>query len=104
MNDKVLSGKALLSLILSLLGLSGLPLIGSIAAIILANKADIDFRVDPTLGGQGLAKAGRILGWIGVVIGGAFCLVVFAIFVLAIVQGGEITIRPSSLFTSGETF
>ncbi len=60
------SGKAIASLVLSLLGLVGvLPLIGPIVGIILGNQAKSEIaRSDGTLTGDGLAQAGVILGWV----------------------------------------
>jgi hypothetical protein len=61
------SGKAIASLILSLLGLVGvLPLIGSILGIIFGNQAKGEIaRSGGDLTGEGLAQAGVIIGWVG---------------------------------------
>lgn len=59
---------AIASLILGILGLiQVLPIIGSIAGLILgyAAKSEIS-RGNGAIGGEGLAQAGIILGWIGV--------------------------------------
>jgi len=61
------SGKAIASLILSLLGLVGvLSLIGSILGIIFGNQAKGEIaRSGGDLTGEGLAEAGVIIGWVG---------------------------------------
>ncbi len=59
---------AIASLILGILGLiQVLPLIGSIAGLILGYAAKNEIaRSNGAISGEGLAKAGIILGWIGV--------------------------------------
>ncbi len=59
---------AVASLILGILGLIQiLPIIGSIAGLILGYAARNEIsRGNGTVGGDGLAQAGIILGWIGV--------------------------------------
>ncbi len=59
---------AITSLILSILGLLPvLPLIGSIAGIITGSIARKEIRNQPEVySGEGTAKAGVILGWVGV--------------------------------------
>ena len=76
------SGLAIASLVLGIVGLVLLPLIASVAAIFVGRKARNDLARDPTLAGEGLAKAGVILGWIGV----AFIVVTFlvAFFIAAV--------------------
>lgn len=60
------------------------PIVCSVIALVLGYQARNKLRSDPSLAGDGLAKAGIILGWIGVAIGAL--LLVGAI--LAISQGG----------------
>ena len=61
------SGMAVASLIASILGLTLIPTIGSVIGLILGYMARNRIRDSAgTLGGEGLAKAGIILGWIGV--------------------------------------
>lgn len=61
------SGLAIASLLLGLGGLTVLPLLGSIAAIILGYMARSDIRHRPgQVCGDGLALAGIVLGWISV--------------------------------------
>lgn len=60
---------AIASLILSAGGFSFLPLIGSIAGIVTGRIALREIREKPdTYDGESLAKAGVILGWLGVVL------------------------------------
>lgn len=56
---------AVWSLVMSILGVSGLPIIGSIVALFLgyAAKREID-ESDGELEGRGLAQAGIVIGWI----------------------------------------
>jgi hypothetical protein len=61
------SGLAIASLVLGIGGLTLLPLIGSIAAIILGYMARSDIRKRPgEVTGDGLAMAGLVMGWIAV--------------------------------------
>jgi transcription initiation factor TFIIIB Brf1 subunit/transcription initiation factor TFIIB len=61
------SGMAIASLVLGIGGVTILPLLGSIAAIILGYMARSDIRNRPTeVTGDGLALAGIVLGWISV--------------------------------------
>jgi Domain of unknown function (DUF4190)/zinc-ribbon domain len=72
------NGMAIASLILGIAGLTVLPLISSIFAIIFGYMARRDIRQRPSqTSGDGMAKAGIILGWIGV-----------GLLVLGIVFGG----------------
>jgi hypothetical protein len=61
------SSMAIISLISGVLGLTLLPVVGSIAAVITAILARREIRESAgALGGDGLATAGLVLGWIGV--------------------------------------
>lgn len=73
---------AIASLILGILGIITCPVILSIPAIILGNQAQQKIRQDPSLEGEGMARAGLILGWVGVGLGALG--VVFAIIAIAI--------------------
>ena len=59
---------AIVSLVLSILGLVGvLPLVGSIGGIISGRIARQEILDKPDLhSGEGIARAGVILGWVGV--------------------------------------
>jgi magnesium-transporting ATPase (P-type) len=60
------SGLAVASLVLGIVGLVAIPLVASIAAIVLGRNAQRDIARDPRLEGEGFATAGIMLGWIGV--------------------------------------
>jgi hypothetical protein len=61
---------ALVSLITVILGLTLVPFIGSIVAVITGPMAQKEINQSQgTLGGEGLAKTGIILGWIGIGLG-----------------------------------
>ncbi len=61
------SNMAIVSLIAGILGLSLFPLIGSIVAVITGQMARREIRESAgTLGGEGLATAGLVMGWIGI--------------------------------------
>jgi hypothetical protein len=58
---------AIISLVAGILGLSFFPLIGSIIAIITGMLGRKEIRESAgTLGGEGMATAGLVLGWIGI--------------------------------------
>lgn len=61
------SSTATISLIAGILGLTLFPIIGSIVAVITGMMARREIReTEGALGGEGVATAGLILGWIGV--------------------------------------
>lgn len=73
---------AIVSLILSILGLIGvLPLVGSIGGIISGQIARKEILEKPDLhSGEGVARAGIVLGWVGVALGLVFvCLILLAV-------------------------
>ncbi len=64
------SNLALISLIAGILGLTFFPFVGSIIALIVGFMAKKEIQEsNGALGGEGLMKAGLILGWIGVGLG-----------------------------------
>ena len=70
------------SLVLGILGFLMLPLVGAILAIVFARMAEREIAASGgTIGGKGLADAGRILGIIGVVL----AVIVIVLVVLAFV-------------------
>ena len=77
-------GQAIAALILGILGVIGVcPLIGSIIAIVLGRSAEKRIEASAgTLGGEGLAKAGWILGIIGVAMGLFFIVVFILVFAI----------------------
>jgi hypothetical protein len=83
--------KALISLIAGVLGLTLFPLIGSFVAVVTGVMARREIRESAGVyGGEGLATAGLVLGWIGIglsaiglclfgtLIGIPICLAIFA--------------------------
>jgi hypothetical protein len=61
---------AMVSLITGILGLTLMPFIGSIVAVITGPMAQKEINQSQgTLGGESLAKTGIILGWIGIGLG-----------------------------------
>jgi len=83
------STAAIVAVIGGILGLVGvLPLIGSIVGIIAGNSAKNDIRNRPgQVTGEGLAQAGVVLGWVGLVLWGLGCCVAvlaFTVFGVAI--------------------
>ena len=75
-----LSTAAVLSLIASILGLTVLPTIGSVAGLILGYAAKSAIRSSwGRKTGSGLATAGIWLGWLGILVGMfAICIVILA--------------------------
>jgi Domain of unknown function (DUF4190) len=73
------SGLAIASLVLGIVGLVAVPLIASALAVVLGEKARVELVRDPALAGEGLARAGVILGWIGIVLVVGAILLVLAV-------------------------
>jgi uncharacterized membrane protein YvbJ len=73
-------GTAIASLVLGILGIVMCPLILSIAAIVLGSQAKAKIAAERGLEGEQLAKAGIVLGWIGVAWGVLVMLVFFGSF------------------------
>ena len=92
---------ALVSLIAGILGLTFLPTIGSIVAVVTGYMGKKEIRESGgVLGGDGMATAGLILGWIGVallLIGICVACVAFALIPLGIITYGEETFLPGLL-------
>ena len=61
-------GFAIASLVCGILGFFGVPIVGSILAIVFGSVARKRITQDPTLGGTEMARAGIIIGWIGAVL------------------------------------
>lgn len=77
------SGMAIASLVLSLLGLIGLALIGPILGVIFGHMALGEIkRSNGAVGGQGLAMAGLIIGYVELGLTLLFCAVI-AIVIIA---------------------
>jgi hypothetical protein len=60
------SGYAIASLILGIAGFFVFPVVPSILAVVFGLKAREELRRNPALGGEGLATAGIVLGWVGI--------------------------------------
>lgn len=84
---------AIASLIFGILGLVGIcPGLGSIVAVVTGSMAQREIQADPTrYTGDGLAKAGLILGWVGVALTvlGICAVVAYFLFVAALIGSGE---------------
>lgn len=77
------STMAIISLIASILGFTLLPTLGSIVAVITGSMAKKEIaQSGGALTGDGMAKAGLILGWIGIILSLIGLCVVGAIFLL----------------------
>ena len=75
------STTAIISLIASIAGLTVLPTIGSIAGVILGYMAKKEIEGSGgAIGGDGLAKGGIIIGWIGIVLAAIGICVFLAFF------------------------
>ena len=71
------STMAIISLITGVLGLTFIPFVGSIVAVVTGQMAKKEIQQSAgTLQGEGMATAGLVLGWIGIVLGvPGLCLV-----------------------------
>lgn len=77
-------GQAVAALVLSIAGLFVCPVIPSIIAIVLGRSAERRIKESRgTLGGEGLARAGWIIGIVGVVTGVLFVIIFLGIFVFS---------------------
>ena len=77
------SGYAIASLILGIAGFFVFPIVPSILAVVFGQKAREELRREPTLGGEGLATAGIVLGWVGIALVAIVLLFVLLLVVLA---------------------
>lgn len=102
---KPTSTNAILSLILSILGLIGIvPVIGSILGLVFGYKARKEIELSAgELGGEVMVQWGIILGWIGLaLVLLACCLMAFAFFLFFVIaisesSGGYYGYLPSML-------
>ncbi len=80
------NGKAIASLVLSILGIVGiLPVLGPILGIILGNSARREIARNPQVEtGEGIARAGVILGWVGLALELVALICILVIFGSAI--------------------
>lgn len=75
-------GLAVASLITGIFAWVACPIVLHVVAIVLGNRAQERIAADPTLEGDGLAKAGVVLGWVGVALYGLM-FAVFMVFMVA---------------------
>lgn len=82
---------AIISLIASILGLTFMPTIGSIAGLIMGYIAKRQIEESGgTMGGAGMAKAGIIIGWVGVALFAlAMCLILAYFVIVVLIAGGS---------------
>lgn len=72
---------AVLSLVFGILGWTLLPGLGAIVAVVTGHIARAEIRRAPqTLEGDGLAIAGLVLGWLGIVLGIALVALMLVLF------------------------
>jgi hypothetical protein len=91
------STNAVISLIAGIVGLFFLPLIGSIVALITGNAAKKEIaNSGGAIGGQGLAQAGVIMGWIGLILWGLTACIVISIFVITFILTGALIWQTES--------
>lgn len=77
------SGKAVTALVLGIVGIVVCQVVG-VAAIIVGKQANDEIAASGgRLGGEGLAKAGIILGWVAVALLALGMLALFFVFVVA---------------------
>ncbi len=99
------STMAIISLIAGILGITFVPFLGSIAAVITGYMAKKEIRAsNGALAGDGLATAGLVLGWIGVALGvigicitGVLIVVPFCLALFASSQSQSSLILPALL-------
>jgi galactitol-specific phosphotransferase system IIC component len=77
------SGYAIASLILGIAGFVVFPIVPSILAVVFGRKAQEELRRNPTLGGEGLATAGIVLGWVGIALVGIGLVFLLLLLLLA---------------------
>ena len=77
------SALAIAALACGIAGLTVFPLLTSFPAVVLGLMARNELRRDPALDGDGMATAGLVLGWIGVVLA-LLGLLLFLAFILLV--------------------
>ena len=81
--------QAVVALVLSVLGLMGFSCCTAIPGVIMANSALEITKQNPGHPDQGLAKAGKIIGWITIVLWIAIIGFYLLLFVVAVALGVE---------------
>jgi hypothetical protein len=93
---------AIISLIAGIVGWTVLPLIGSLVAVITGHMAKAEIKEHAgSLGGDGLATAGLVLGYLSLALGLCICLIILAAVLFFIpIAASQSSIVPalSSLF------
>jgi Domain of unknown function (DUF4190)/zinc-ribbon domain len=80
--------KALISLVLGVLSLISFSILAGIPAIILGKMSRENIRASSgRLTGEGMATAGRVMGWVSVGLAGVFLLIILLIVIFAIAAG-----------------
>ena len=80
------STMAIVSLVSGILGWTLIPLLGSLAAVITGHMAKKEIRESAgTLGGDGMATAGLVLGYASLGIGVCACLAFVVLFALVMI-------------------
>jgi hypothetical protein len=72
-------GLAIASLICSIAAFVFIPLVGSILGIVLGSAARRRIKEDPSLQGADMARAGIIVGWVGLAL-----IVLFIVFLIVL--------------------
>lgn len=84
-------GTAIIALVLGILGIISCPVVLSIPAVIVGNQAKARMAQDPTLEGEGMARAAVILGWIGIGLGALGIVFAILAFAIGVSTGGSDT-------------
>ena len=90
-------GLAVASLVLALVGIFVCPVVCSIAALVVGYKARRKLQADPNLEGEGLAKAGVIIGWVGVALG----VIAVVGIIVALVAGVDVDVPSDGIDALG---
>lgn len=81
--------KAVISMVLGILGLVSFSILAGIPAIIVGNMSRNNIRASAgRLGGEGMATAGIVMGWVSVGLAGLGVLVVIIILIFAFAAAG----------------
>jgi hypothetical protein len=94
---------AIVSLVASVLGLTYIPIIGSIVAVVTGPMAKNEISASGgSIGGEGLATAGQVIGWVGLVgamiglcVGGTFFLLSLCATLFGVATQGLDLIIPA---------
>jgi hypothetical protein len=73
-------GYAIASIACSAAAFFGAFIAGSILGIVFGKMAENRIAADPTLDGEGLARAGIIVGWVGLAVGAVFLVGFLTLF------------------------